>query len=147
IGKAFGQMQLAAAALDPGIDPFAIAGRFFMRVITTQVREMFAPQRGIYRVQKLRLRLSSLLDSLEKLTGARPGFEPKVVFRGTERLEDTIRRGARRLSTAVVSTAAFLVCGFTAGFGHAAAWIPALFGAVGGLFALLLLVDFVHRAG
>jgi hypothetical protein len=94
-----GQMQLAAAQLDPGIDPFAVAGRFFTRRLTTQVRDMVGPQRFVYNAQKARLRVMSLLDSLEKLTGARPGWEPKVLFHGTERLENTIRAAGRRLAT------------------------------------------------
>src|ERR1700740_1057575 len=31
IGKAFGQMQLAAAELDPALDPFSVAGSFYLR--------------------------------------------------------------------------------------------------------------------
>ena len=145
IGKALGQMQLAAAELDPGIDPFAIAGRFFTRRLATRVRDMMGPQRFVYNAQKVRLRVTSLLDSLEKLSGARPGFEPKVVFSGTERLEDTIRRAARRLSTAAMGTASFLVCGLTASFGHVPGWVSVLFGAVGGLFTLVFLGDVIRR--
>ncbi len=147
IGKALGQMQLAAAHLDPGIDPFSIAGRFFMRAVTTRVREMLGPQKVMYNAQKFRFRMTSLLDSLEKLSGARPGWEPRVVFRGTERLEDTIRRAARRMATAFVATASLLVCGLTASFGHVSGWVSILFGVLGGIFALLLFVDFVHRGG
>ncbi len=62
IAKAFGQMQLAAAAMDPGIDPFAVAGRFFTRQLTTRVRDMMGPQRFIYGAQKVRLRLYSVLE-------------------------------------------------------------------------------------
>ena len=38
IGKAFGQMQLAAAELDPTLDPFAEAGSFYMRQLAGQMR-------------------------------------------------------------------------------------------------------------
>ncbi|MBV9101080.1 MAG: AarF/ABC1/UbiB kinase family protein [Candidatus Dormibacteraeota bacterium] len=144
IGKALGQMQLAAASVDPGIDPFAVAGRFFTRRLTTNVRDMLGPHRLFYNAQKVRLRVNSLLASLEKLTGARPGFEPRVVFSGTERLENTIRRAARRLALSFVGTGAFLVCGLTASFGHVAPWVTALFGAVGGLFAAVFLIDLLH---
>ena len=102
IGKALGQMQLAAAALDPDIDPFAVAGRFFTRHMTTQVREMVAPERFVYNAQKFRLRALSVLEALERITGAKPGFEPRVRFQGTEGLEGTIRRAGRRLATAFV---------------------------------------------
>ena len=147
IGKALGQMQMAAAALDPGIDPFAVAGRFFTRHMTTQVREMVAPQRFMYNAQKFRLRAASVLDALERITGAKPGFEPRVRFQGTEGLEGSIRRAGRRLATAFVCAASFMVCGLTAGVGHGAAWVSVLFASIGGLFALLLAGDLVLRRG
>ncbi|HZU76742.1 MAG TPA: AarF/UbiB family protein [Dehalococcoidia bacterium] len=147
IGKALGQMQLAAATLDPGIDPFAVAGRFFTRHITLQVREMVAPERFMYNAQKIRLRALSVLDALERVTGARPGFEPRVRFQGTEGLEGTIRRAGRRLATAFVCAACFMVTGLTAAVGHDAAWVSVLFAAFGGVFGLLLLVDLLLRRG
>jgi ubiquinone biosynthesis protein len=145
IGKALGQVQLATAQLEPGLDPFAVAGRFFTRRLTTEVRDMVGPERFVYNARKLRLRFNSLIDSLERLSGARPGWEPKLVLGGTERLEDTIRRTGRRLASAFVSGAAFLVCGLTAAVGHVAVWVPSVFGAVGGVFALFLLVDVLRR--
>jgi predicted unusual protein kinase regulating ubiquinone biosynthesis (AarF/ABC1/UbiB family) len=147
IGKALGQMQLVAAQLDPGIDPFAIAGRFFTRHMTTRVREMMAPQRFLYNAQKWRLRVGNLIDSLEKLAGAKPGFEPTVTMRGTERLEASIRRAGRRLACASLAAACFLVVGVTDSFGHVGDWVKVLFGAIGGVFALLLLADLVLRRG
>ncbi|HYL71599.1 MAG TPA: AarF/UbiB family protein, partial [Candidatus Dormibacteraeota bacterium] len=144
IGKALGQMQLAAASMDPGIDPFAVAGRFFARRLTTNVRDLLGPQRLFYNAEKMRLRFNALLASLEKLTGARPGFEPRVVFSGTERLENTIRRAARRLALSFAGTGSFLVCGLTASFGHVPVWVPALFGALGGIFAAIFLLDLVR---
>ena len=145
IGKALGQMQLVAAQLEPGIDPFAVAGRFFTRQMTTRVRDMLGPQRLVYNAHKVRLRVISVLDSLEKLTGARPGFRPEVVFRGTERLEDTIRAAGRRLASAAVAAASFVVCGVTAGLGRSPGWVTALFGAIGGLFTVALLADLLRR--
>ncbi len=145
IGKALGQVQLATAQLEPGLDPFAVAGRFFTRRLTTEVRDMVGPERLVYNARKLRLRFNNLIESLERMSGARPGWEPKLVLGGTERLEDTIRRAGRRLASAFVSGAAFLVCGLTAAVGHVAAWVPSVFGVVGGVFALFLFVDVVRR--
>jgi ubiquinone biosynthesis protein len=145
IGKALGQMQLVAGTMDPGIDPFAVAGRFFTRQLTTRVRDMLGPQRLVYNAHKARLRITSLMDSLEKLTGARPGWQPEVTFRGTEPLERTIRSAGRRLASAAVAAAAFVVCGVTASLGRAPGWVSAVFVAIGGVFALVLVVDLLRR--
>jgi predicted unusual protein kinase regulating ubiquinone biosynthesis (AarF/ABC1/UbiB family) len=48
IGKAFGQMQLAAAELDPSLDPFAVAGSFYLRQLTGRMRTMANPQQLFY---------------------------------------------------------------------------------------------------
>jgi predicted unusual protein kinase regulating ubiquinone biosynthesis (AarF/ABC1/UbiB family)/nucleotide-binding universal stress UspA family protein len=146
IGKALGQMQLAAARLDPDIDPFSVAGRFFTRQVTRNVRDMFGPQRMLYNAQKIRMRAVSLMDSIERLTGAKPGFEPAITLRGTERLESTLRHVGRRLAAGMTAASAFIICGVTAAFGHAATWLTVAFGAAGGVFALLLLADLVRRA-
>lgn len=145
IGKALGQMQLAAARLDPNIDPFSVAGRFFARQVTRNVRDMLGPQRMLYNAQKFRMRAVSLLDALERLTGAKPGFEPKITLRGTERLESTLRHVGRRLASGLAAASAFIICGVTAAFGHAPAALTWAFGAVGGLFALVLLADLARR--
>ena len=144
VGKALGQMQLAAGRLDPDLDPFSVAGHFFTRHLTRRVRDMVGPQRFYYSAQKLRLRVTSLFDALERLSGARPGFEPTVNFRGTERLEATLRHAGRRIVSGFMASAAFVICGVTAGFGHAPAFLPALFGAVGGAFSLLLAGDLLR---
>ena len=141
VGKALGQMQLAAARLDPSIDPFAVAGHFFTRHLTRRVRDMVGPQRFYYNAQKMRLRVSSLIESLERLTGARPGFEPTVTFRGTERLEFTLRHAGRRVASGIMASAAFVICGITAAFGHAPGFLPILFGAIGGVFTVALVGD------
>jgi len=43
IGKAFGQMQLAAAELNPSLDPLSVAGSFFLRRVLDQVRATANP--------------------------------------------------------------------------------------------------------
>src|SRR5436305_1385271 len=43
IGKAFGQMQLAAAELDPSLDPFSVAGSFYLRQLASQARSLMDP--------------------------------------------------------------------------------------------------------
>jgi ubiquinone biosynthesis protein len=43
IGKAFGQMQLAAAELDPSLDPFSVAGSFYLRQLAGRLRPRRIP--------------------------------------------------------------------------------------------------------
>jgi predicted unusual protein kinase regulating ubiquinone biosynthesis (AarF/ABC1/UbiB family) len=145
IGKALGQMQLAAARLDPSIDPFAIAGRFFSRHMTRNLREVLGPQRVFYNAQKARMRITALIDAVERLTGAKPGFEPSITVKGTERLENILRQAGRRLAAGMTAAAAFLICGVTAAFGHVPLALTWTFASVGIVFALLLFVDLVRR--
>ena len=145
IGKALGQMQLAAAQLDASIDPFGIAGRFFAKHLTRNVRDLLGPQRVYYNAQKLRLRATALLDAVERLVGAKPGFEPSITLKGTERLETVLRQAGRRLAAGITAAAAFLICGVTASFGHVTLALTWTFAAVGILFALWLLTDLVRR--
>jgi hypothetical protein len=67
------------------------------------------------------------------------------MFRGTEPLERTIRNAGRRLASAAVAAASFVVCGVTASLGRAPGWVSVLFGAIGGVFALVLVVDLLRR--
>lgn len=145
IGKALGQMQLAAAQLDATIDPFGIAGRFFAKHLTRNLRDLLGPQRVYYNAQKLRMRATALLEAVEKLVGAKPGFEPSITLKGTERLETILRQAGRRLAAGITAAAAFLICGVTASFGHVSVALTWTFAAVGMLFALLLFADLVRR--
>ena len=145
IGKALGQMQLAAAKLDPSIDPFKIAGTFFSRHLTRSVRDLLGPQRVYYNAQKVRLRATSLLEAVERLVGAKPGFEPSITLKGTERLESILRTAGRRLAAGITAAAAFLICGVTAAFGHVSQALTWTFAAVGVAFALVLLLDLFRR--
>jgi predicted unusual protein kinase regulating ubiquinone biosynthesis (AarF/ABC1/UbiB family) len=46
--EAFGQMQLAAAELDPSLDPFAVAGSFYLRQLLGRMRTLANPQQLFY---------------------------------------------------------------------------------------------------
>ena len=72
-GKAFGQMQLATAELDPTLDPFSVAGSFFFKQLTDRAREVTNPRRMVYEGQKLVLRLTRLMEGVERVLGARSG--------------------------------------------------------------------------
>ena len=89
--KALAQMQLAAAELDPDLDPFSVVGHFLFRRLLGRVREGLDPKGIFYEAQKLKVRVSGLAEAFERLAGARPGQRFQVDLRGTGGLEETIR--------------------------------------------------------
>jgi predicted unusual protein kinase regulating ubiquinone biosynthesis (AarF/ABC1/UbiB family)/nucleotide-binding universal stress UspA family protein len=105
-GKAFGQMQLAVAELDPDLDPFSVINGFLVRGIVQRVREAADPQRVFYEGQKLKLRLSRFVEAVERTAGARPGSRLQVEFIGASEIEDAIQRAGRRMMLAGVVGAA-----------------------------------------
>ena len=54
-GKAFGQVQLAIAELDPTLDPFRVVGDFLARNVRDRLRRQADPQHLFYEGQKLKL--------------------------------------------------------------------------------------------
>jgi hypothetical protein len=144
-GKAFAQMQLATTALDPSLDPFAMVGRFMLRDQLGKIRSSLDPQRAFYESQKLRLRLTRLLESVERVVGARPGGRLQVEFHGAAPLETAIRNAGRRLALGLVTGCLIVAGGLTAASATAASWIPAVLFALGGALAVALLVDVLRR--
>jgi ubiquinone biosynthesis protein len=104
-GKAFGQMQLAVAALDPGLDAFSVIGSFLLRGVGERLREASDPQKLFYEAQKLKVRVNRLIESVERMTGARPGGRMQVEFIGSREIEEAITRTGRRLVIAGALTA------------------------------------------
>ncbi len=143
-GKALAQMQLAAAQLDPGLDPFSVAGAFVFKDMASRAREGLTGQSLLYEAQKLRLRTTRVVESLERLVGARPGANLQVRFSGTEGVEETIRRAGRRFAVAAVAGTCIVATGITADAAQVASWVPILLGTIGGLLALVLLVDLLR---
>ena len=143
-GKAMAQMQLATAELDPTIDPFEVAGSYLMRGLTRRMLDRADPKKLFYEAQKLKVRLSRIAEAFERLAGARPGPKLQVNFTA-ERLEDTVRRVGRRLSTGIVAGAALLGAAITASSDRVAEWIPILLGVGGAGFTAFLLGDFLRR--
>jgi ubiquinone biosynthesis protein len=141
--KALAQMQLAAATLDPDLDPFSVVGAFLFKSVAGKVRQSLEPRRIFYDAQKLRVRATRFVDSLERMVGARPGGRFQVDLRGTDALEDTIRRAARRIAIAVTAGAAIVGAGFTVE--SSMSWVPALFGGVGAGFLVVLMIDLFAR--
>ena len=104
-GKAFGQMQLAVAALDPGLDAFSVIGKFLRRGVGERLRDVSDPQKLFYEAQKLKVRVNRLIESVERMTGARPGGRMQVEFIGSHDIEAAIMRTGRRLVLAGALTA------------------------------------------
>jgi ubiquinone biosynthesis protein len=144
-GKAFAQVQLTVAELDPTLDPFAVFNRRVVRGLVDQALSGLNPQQALYEAQKLRLRLTRLVDAFERVTGARPGPRLEVHFRGTQPLERRLDLLARRLALAGTTGAAIIASGVTAASSHAASWVPTTFGVVAGVFGALLLMDVLRR--
>jgi predicted unusual protein kinase regulating ubiquinone biosynthesis (AarF/ABC1/UbiB family) len=146
-GKAFAQMQLVAAELDPTLDPFAVAESFVLRNTVRQLAGGLDPKKVFYEAQKARLRLVRVLEAVEGLVGARPGGDARlqVQFRGADRLEDTINRASRRLSFAIGLTGALVVTASTANSTQVPRWIPAVIGGLGSALAAGLLFDRSRR--
>jgi ubiquinone biosynthesis protein len=145
VGKAFGQMQLATAELDPTLDPFSVLGRYFLGRFTSQLRGLADPRQLFFEAQKLRFRAAGLLTGLERLTGARPGAAAQVDVRGTQCLENAIGRASRRVAVAFASATALVAASISAGGGHAPGWLTPTLGAVGALLGLGVLIDLFRR--
>jgi predicted unusual protein kinase regulating ubiquinone biosynthesis (AarF/ABC1/UbiB family)/nucleotide-binding universal stress UspA family protein len=144
-GKAFGQMQLAVAELDPELDPFDVVGSFLLRNLTERVRAQADPQKLYYAGQKAKFRLTRLLEAIERATGARPGPKLQVDFLGAEAIEEAIRRTGRRLALAATAAAGVVATGITASSAEAAGWVTATLGTGTALFAGWLVADLLRR--
>jgi ubiquinone biosynthesis protein len=147
MGKAFGQMQMAAAELDPTLDPFSVAETFVLRNTLRQLTGSLDPKKVFYETQKAKVRLVRLLEAVEGSVGARPGARLQVDFRGTEPLEESISRASQRLSLALGLGGALVGAAITADPTRAPRWVRALMGTVGSALAAGLLVDRSRRRG
>jgi predicted unusual protein kinase regulating ubiquinone biosynthesis (AarF/ABC1/UbiB family) len=142
--KALAQMQLAAAQLDPDVDPFDVAGRFLMRSVIKGMGAKTDPKALFYQTQRLKVRFLRVVEAIERLIGARPGQKLEVNFRATT-LETTIRRAGRRLALALTAGAAILGTALTAVSDKVASWVPIGFGVLALVLTLGLVVDLVRR--
>jgi ubiquinone biosynthesis protein len=142
--KALAQMQLAAAELDPEVDPFDVAGRFLMRNLIREIGAKTDPKALFYQSQRLKVRFLRVVEAIERLIGARPGQKLEVNFRATT-LETTIRRAGRRLALALTAGAAILGTALTAVSDKVASWVPVAFGVAAFVLTLGLVVDLARR--
>jgi ubiquinone biosynthesis protein len=143
-GKAFGQVQLAIAELDPLLDPFRVVGEFLLRNVRERLIGQADPQHLYYEGQKLKLRLGRLVEAVERATGARPGPKLQVDFIGATAIERAIANAGRRLSLAAAAVALIVGAAATASAGTAA-WVPIVFAAVGGAVGGWLALDLARR--
>ena len=140
-GKAFGQMQLAVAELDPTLDPFSAVGGFMFRGLRDRVGGAVDPQRAIYEIQKLKVRATRLIEGIERLTGARPGPGLQIELRGSRTLEDAIRKAGRRIALAFAGGAALLAAVLAAAASSIDLWVPVTLGVAAGIAGLALVLD------
>jgi ubiquinone biosynthesis protein len=143
-GKALSQMQLTATELDPELDPFSVVGRFLMRNLLSRAQASVEPKRLFYDAQKLKLRGERLIESFERISGARPGGRLQVDVRGISPLERTIRVAARRFALAVTAGSALIATGATSAASNLADWVPITLASLGGVLTALLLLDLLR---
>jgi len=145
IGKAFGQMQLAAAELDPTLDPFSVAGSFYLRQLTESLRAAANPVQLFYEGQKLRVRAARLLEGLERALGVRTGSGLQVEFSGNRELTAAIDVAGRRVAVGLAAATAIAGTAVTANGEHPATWPTAVFGSVAAVLTGGLLIDVLRR--
>ena len=144
-GKALAQMQLATAELDPDLDPFSVAGQFLTKGLLEKLRDRTDPKKLFYEAQKIRVRVVRLIESIERLSGSRPGPKLTVNFRGTERLEENIRTAGRRLSLALTAGGALVGSAISASSEKSPRWLPRVLGGAGGALTAGLVADLLRR--
>jgi ubiquinone biosynthesis protein len=142
--KALAQMQLAAAQLDPEVDPFDVAGKFLMRSVLGGMRAKVDPKALFYQSQRLKVRAMRVIEAVERLIGARPGAKLEVNFRAST-LEQTVRRAGRRLALSLVAAAALLGTAIVSTSQEVPTWVGVTLGSIGGLFTLGLLIDLIRK--
>ncbi|MBI1869313.1 MAG: universal stress protein [Methylocystis sp.] len=144
VGKALTQVQLATVQLDPTLDPFEVAGKFLTRSLLKGMRSKLDPKTLLYESQKLKVRAVRLIETIERLIGARPGEKLEVNFRANS-LEDMVRRTGQRLALGLIAAASVFAAAFTAASPTVANWVPATLGVIASLLTITLIVDLMRR--
>jgi predicted unusual protein kinase regulating ubiquinone biosynthesis (AarF/ABC1/UbiB family) len=145
IGKAFGQMQLAAAELDPSLDPFSVAGAFYVRQLGNRLRASANPRQLFYEGQKLGVRANRLFEGLERALGARPGAALRVEMSEGDELTGAIGTAGKRVALGLTAATAIVSTAITATAPRAAKWTTPTFGATAAVLTGVLLSDVVRR--
>jgi hypothetical protein len=98
-----------------------------------------------YEAQKLGVRVDRLFESLERVSGARPGAGLRVEFPEGEELTTAIGTAGKRIALGLTAATAMVSTAITATAPRAAKWTAPTFGAAAGLFTGALLADMVRR--
>jgi predicted unusual protein kinase regulating ubiquinone biosynthesis (AarF/ABC1/UbiB family) len=138
--KTLAQMQQVASQLDPGIDPFDVAGRFLVRSLLRRIVAKSDPKALFYQSRKMKVRAMRFFEALERLVGARPGQKLEVNVRTTS-LEEAVRRAGRRLALGLTAGFAVLASALTAVSERGAGWVSVTFGLAGAAFMVGLVAD------
>ena len=140
--KALAQMQMAAAELDPNVDPFEVAGQYLTRSLVRRALAKGDPKALFYESQKFKVRAARMFEAVERMVGARPGDRLEVNFKGTS-IEATVRRVGRQLALGVVAGFGMLAGAIGAAAHTAPDW-TITFGVVGLAALVLLGVDMIR---
>lgn len=141
VGKAFGQMQLAAAELDPTLDPFSVAGAFYLRQLGSRLRSSANPRQLFFEAQKLRVRGERLLDNLERVVGARPGAGLQVEMTRNDELAAVIAQTGSRIALGLTAAGALAATGVAAATARAPRWATPALGAAAAVVTGVLIAD------
>jgi predicted unusual protein kinase regulating ubiquinone biosynthesis (AarF/ABC1/UbiB family)/nucleotide-binding universal stress UspA family protein len=137
VGKAFGQVQSTVAALDPTLDPFAVAEAFYRRRLVAGLRQSVNPRELLFEAQKLRVRAQQLLTGLER--GSR------LEVPGVPELERAIERAGRRLALGLCGATALAATAAAAGRPERPRWAVPAFAATAAVLNGGLLADLHGR--
>ena len=113
--------------------------------MASQARGLLDPGHWFYEALEARVRVSGLLEALERPLGARGGGGLQVDFRGAHDLTAAIRLAGRRIAVGLAAATAIVGTAVTASATHATAWMTAVFGAVAVLLTGGLLADVLRR--
>jgi predicted unusual protein kinase regulating ubiquinone biosynthesis (AarF/ABC1/UbiB family) len=141
--KALAQVQLATAELDPGLDPYDVAGKFLTRWVVKRMGTALNPKTLVYQAQKFKVRALRVVEAVEHLIGASPGQKLVVNFQANS-LEDTVRRTGRRLALGLTAAASVLASGLTVMSTGVAEWVPITFGVVAALLTAGVVIDLLR---
>jgi len=141
IGKAFGQMQLAAAELDPTLDPFSVAGAFYLRRLGSRLRSSANPRQLFFEAQKLRVRSVRLLENLERVVGASPGAGLQVEMTGNDELAAVVAQTGTRVALGLTAAGALAGAGVAATAARARRWAAPGLSAAAALLTGVLIAD------
>jgi hypothetical protein len=104
------------------------------------------PRTVFYEGQKLQLRLTRMIEAVEGITGARPGGNLQVSFKG-ETLEATVVQLGRRVSLGLGACGALIGTAMLANTDRVPRWATSAMGGLSSLLVASLLADLRRRPG